>query len=197
MSGVAIALGLTWMPIRAAQPSGESTQAQSDGVQAAVTDTALTGSAKAKLMATDGLGRSHIHVTTENGTATLTGTASSAQAKSIAENAVRSVDGIKDVDNRLTLQASSQRTVSSHARQDTHKTERVVSDSWITTKVKSELLTSNVSQGVDVSVKTTRGTVTLTGEMASQSAIDNVRRIAEHVNGVKHVDVSALTIGGR
>ena len=73
--------------------------------------------------------------------------------------------------------------------------ERVVSDSWITTKVKSEILANRVSKAFKVSVKTKRGAVVLTGKLPSQDAIDLVKMIAEKVKGVKSVDVSGLVIG--
>lgn len=73
--------------------------------------------------------------------------------------------------------------------------ERVVSDSWITTKVKSEILANSVSKAFKVSVKTKRGAVALTGKLPSQDAIDLVKMIAEKVKGVKSVDVSGLVIG--
>ena len=73
--------------------------------------------------------------------------------------------------------------------------ERVVSDSWITTKVKSEILENSVSKAFKVSVKTKRGAVTLKGKLPNQDAIDLVKMIAEKVKGVKSVDVSGLSIG--
>ena len=39
----------------------------------------------------------------------------------------------------------------------TQKTERVVSDTWITTKVKSEILKSSLAKGFDVKVTTLHG----------------------------------------
>ena len=75
------------------------------------------------------------------------------------------------------------------------KTERVASDSWITTKVKSEILENSVSKAFKVSVKTKRGAVTLKGKLPNQDAIDLVKMIAEKVKGVKSVDVSGLSIG--
>lgn len=74
------------------------------------------------------------------------------------------------------------------------KAERVVSDSWITTKVKSEILANSMSKAFKVSVKTKRGAVSLTGKLPSQDAIDLVKMIAEKVKGVKSVDVSGLEI---
>jgi hyperosmotically inducible protein len=75
------------------------------------------------------------------------------------------------------------------------KTERVVSDSWITTKVKSEILANSVSKAFKVGVKTKSGMVWLSGKLPSQDAIDLVKMTAEKVKGVKSVDVSGLAIG--
>lgn len=75
------------------------------------------------------------------------------------------------------------------------KAERAVSDSWITTKVKSEILANSVSKAFKVSVKTKRGEVFLTGKLPNQEAIDLVKMISEKVKGVKSVDVSGLVIG--
>jgi hyperosmotically inducible protein len=75
------------------------------------------------------------------------------------------------------------------------KAERAVSDSWITAKVKAEILANSVSKAFKVSVKTKRGMVSLKGKLPSQDAIDVVKMIAEKVKGVKSVDVSGLAIG--
>jgi len=163
-------------------------QAHSDGLGAAVADTVITAKVKAKLMAEDSLKKSDIKVITTNGVVTLSGAASSSEAKSLAEAATKSVDGVKSVDNTLKTPGSSQAV---------EKTERIVSDSWITTKVKSELLADSISKGVDVSVKTLHGVVVLKGALANQDAIDHVKDIAAKVKGVKSVDTSALTITGK
>ena len=73
--------------------------------------------------------------------------------------------------------------------------ERVVSDSWITTKVKSEILANSASKALKVSVKTTNGAVSLKGKLLSQDAVDLVKAIAEKVKGVKSVDVAGLVVG--
>ena len=74
------------------------------------------------------------------------------------------------------------------------KTERVVSDSWITTKVKSEILANSVTKGFKVSVKTLHGVVALRGKLPSQDAIDQVKQIAEKVKGVTRVTTTKLTV---
>ena len=72
----------------------------------------------------------------------------------------------------------------------------MVSDSWITTKVKSEILANSVSKAFKVQVKTKYGMVTLAGKLPSQDAIDLVKLTAQNVKGVKSVDVSGLSIAG-
>jgi hyperosmotically inducible periplasmic protein len=60
--------------------------------------------------------------------------------------------------------------------------------------VKSQISGSSASNNVDVS--TTNGVVALAGSMPSQDAIDQVKQAAQSVNGVKHVDTSALVVSG-
>lgn len=76
------------------------------------------------------------------------------------------------------------------------KAEAAVSDSWITTKVKSEILANSVSKAFKVSVKTKHGTVWLKGKLPTQDAVDLVKMIAEKVKGVQSVDTSGLAITG-
>lgn len=178
-----------------AAPDAAAPQAHSDSLGAALTDTAITAKVKAKLMDEASLKKSHISVTTTNGVVTLDGSASSSHAKSVAETAVKSVEGVKSVDNNLKTPASSK--TAAKARDSVASTERVASDSWITTKVKSEILASSVSKGFKVSVTTTHGVVVLKGSLPNQDAVDHVKDIAQKVDGVKSVNTSALKVAGR
>ncbi len=74
------------------------------------------------------------------------------------------------------------------------KVEKAVSDSWITTKVKSEILANSVTKAFKVSVKTLHGAVKLNGKLPNQEAIDQVKQIAEKVKGVNSVDTSKLVV---
>ncbi|MES2949007.1 MAG: BON domain-containing protein [Pseudomonadota bacterium] len=76
------------------------------------------------------------------------------------------------------------------------KAEGVASDSWITTKVKSELLANSLSKGFKVSVTTKQGAVALEGKLPNQDAIELVKTLTEKVQGVKSVDASGLVVGG-
>ena len=79
----------------------------------------------------------------------------------------------------------------------TQKTERVVSDTWITTKVKSEILKSSLAKGFDVKVTTLHGIVTLKGSLTSSDVIDQVKAIAANVKGVQSVDTSTLVVAAK
>ena len=170
-------------------------KAHSDGLGAAISDSAITAKVKANLMTEAGLKQSQIKATTTNGVVTLEGSASSADAKAMAETVTKAVDGVKSVDNTLKTPVGS--TTEAKVQTATAKTKRVASDSWITTKVKSEMLADSLSKGVDVSVKTLGGVVVLKGVLASQDAIDHVKGIAAKVKDVKSVDTSGLTIASK
>jgi hyperosmotically inducible protein len=73
------------------------------------------------------------------------------------------------------------------------KTERVGSDSWITTKVKSEIMADSISKGFKVSVKTVHGVVMLSGVLPNDDAVAHVKDLAQKVEGVKSVEASQLT----
>jgi len=79
----------------------------------------------------------------------------------------------------------------------TQKTERVVSDTWITAKVKSEILKSSLAKGFDVKVTTLHGIVTLKGSLTSSDVIDQVKGIAAKVKGVQSVDTSTLVVAAK
>jgi hyperosmotically inducible protein len=164
-----------------------SPQPHSDGMGATVSDTAITAKVKAKMMGEHSLKKSDISVMTTNGVITLDGKASSSKAKSEAMRVAKSIEGVKSVDNNLKVPGDNKKVA---------KAERAVSDSWITTKVKSEILADSVSKGFKVSVETKHGVVILKGALANQDAIDHVKDIAAKVKGVKSVDTQALSIKG-
>jgi hyperosmotically inducible periplasmic protein len=70
-----------------------------------------------------------------------------------------------------------------------------VTDTWITTKVKSELATTDGVKSTKISVTTVDGTVTLTGTLASEMAVEKAVAAAKSVKGVKTVDSSGLKAG--
>jgi hyperosmotically inducible periplasmic protein len=182
--GVAAALALSVVHVTA---RADTPTARSDSAGAAIDDSAITTKIKAKFLADDRVKSSHIKVVTTNGVVTLTGSALTSESKAAAEEVAMQVDGVKSVDNELGPHATSGSTHKAMAT-----AEREGSDGWITTKVKSEILSDSVSHGFDVHVDTAHGVVTLTGRLPNRDAVAHVKDLAERVKGVKSVDTSDL-----
>ena len=70
--------------------------------------------------------------------------------------------------------------------------EQPVTDTWITTKVKAELATTDGVKSTDISVTTVDGVVTLTGVLASSTGREKAIAAAKSIKGVKSVDASGL-----
>jgi hyperosmotically inducible protein len=166
--------------------------AHSDSVGAAISDTDITAKVKLKLVGVKGLKGSDVDVTTTNAVVTLTGTATSSDAKDEAERLTKEVKGVKDVDNELKTPSSTEAGAKTKAVASDVKHE--VSDSWITTKVKSELLADSLTKGFDIKVVTTKGVVVLSGKLPNEDAVKRSKEIAEKVDGVKSVDTKDLVV---
>lgn len=69
-----------------------------------------------------------------------------------------------------------------------------VNDTWITTKVKADLLTTDNVSGTDVSVETVNGVVTLTGTVATQAEFDRTVKLAQGIEGVTSVNTDGLKV---
>ena len=72
-----------------------------------------------------------------------------------------------------------------------------VQDTWITTKVKTDLATLKDIDNTDIGVETNNGVVTLTGSVDSAEKRDRVVTAVRGIEGVKDVDTSRLSIGGQ
>lgn len=77
-----------------------------------------------------------------------------------------------------------------------HESDQPVSDTWITTKVKSELLADTEVKGTDINVSTTNGVVTLAGVLDSKDAVNKAVAVTKGIKGVKSVDTQALKSRG-
>lgn len=81
-------------------------------------------------------------------------------------------------------------------QQQEAESDQPASDTWITTKVKAELLADRDVSGLDIKVETVNGVVTLSGQVESQAQIDRATALARGIKGVTNVDASGLSVAG-
>jgi hyperosmotically inducible protein len=145
---------------------------------ASETDDRIEASAKKSYVFKTYLKDDAIKTESKDGLVTLTGTVAESSHKSLAENTVENLPGVKSVDNQLKVKTESP---AEH------------SDAWLSTKVKSTLLFHrNVSAAAtDVYVKD--GVVSLRGEASSEAQRELTAEYAQDVEGVKSVK-NELTI---
>ncbi|HZR37844.1 MAG TPA: BON domain-containing protein [Nevskia sp.] len=175
--------------------AGDETTPHSDGLGAAISDTAITAKVKARFLQERRLGKSDISVTTTNGVVTLTGTAPDEDTAGAARDLAAAVDGVKSVDDQIGTPSLAD-SVAAKTDKAAARTHRFASDSWITTKVKSDLLADNMTKGLDISVRTSNGVVALSGNVGNSDAADHVKGIVSKIRGVKSVDTSGLKTSG-
>lgn len=72
--------------------------------------------------------------------------------------------------------------------------EQPMGDTWITTKVKASLLTNQDVPGLDLSVETVNGVVSLSGEVETQAEADRAVAVANEIEGVARVDSSGIAV---
>ena len=77
-----------------------------------------------------------------------------------------------------------------------HESKEPVTDTWITTKVKADLLATKDVSGTDIKVETLNGTVTLSGAVESKAQRDKAVSVAKMIDGVKKVDSKNLKVTG-
>ena len=113
-----------------------------------------------------------IKIESKDGVVTLTGTVADGSQKSLAEDTVASLPGVKSVDNELKI---------SGEQPAEH------SDAWITAKVKTVLLFHRNVSATGTSVFTKDGVVTLQGEASSAAQKELTTEYARDIDNVKEV----------
>jgi hyperosmotically inducible periplasmic protein len=169
-----LSIGVAGCGKQADQSSRQAGTTQAGATQE-VSDTAITAGVKAKLATARDLDSSEITVETTNGTVTLTGSVNDTAARSAAETAARSFAGVTNVNNRLTVSsprvAAAARDTGEAVKATGDSAVQAMSDTWITTKIKSVLLADSEAKGLDVKVDTKDGIVTLEGELATRQPL--------------------------
>ena len=113
-----------------------------------------------------------IKIDSKDGVVTLTGTVSEDSHKSLAEETVAALPGVKKVDNKLKVKGER------HADN---------SDAWVLAKVKAPLLFHKNVSAIQTEVDVKDGMVTLRGEAASDAQKSLTTEYVKDVEGVKGV----------
>jgi osmotically-inducible protein OsmY len=141
-------------------------------VRAADTDSRIESSAAKSYNFKTTLKDDSIKVDSKDGVVTLTGTVADSSRKSLAEDTVASLPGVKSVDNQLKLSG-------------TQPAEH--SDTWIAMKVKSSLLFHRSVSATSTDVNVKDGIVTLSGEADNLAQKELTTEYAQDIDNVKSV----------
>lgn len=83
-----------------------------------------------------------------------------------------------------------------HGMQE-HASAQPGSDTWITTKVKADLLATKDIPGMAIKVETVNGVVSLSGDVDSRAEADRAVAIAKGIKGVSHVNNRLMVRAGK
>ncbi|WP_341708044.1 BON domain-containing protein [Halopseudomonas sp.] len=151
-----------------------------------------TASIKSKLLWNSNTEGLDIDVSTENGVVTLSGSAQSDEARDLAGMLAKDTDGVHRVNNQIRVDGET--SSAAKAQQAADQAGAAISDAWITSKVKSSYLLSSNLSGLDISVDTKDGVVTLGGSVMSGEEKDLAVQTAKNLRGVKGVSAENLRI---
>lgn len=133
-----------------------------------------------------------LEVAVQSGKATLSGTVDESVNKELAGEIAAGVGGIKQVDNNIVVRADHK----PKARAPERSYGDMVDDATITTAIKSKLLWSKHTEGIQTEVVTKHGRVTLSGAADTKPAKDAAGRLARNTHGVVAVD-NRLVVAGK
>lgn len=157
----------------------------------AIDDATIDASIKYKMLwnsRTDGL---DIHVDSDNGRVRLSGTAASDAERNLAVRIARDTAGVTSVDNQIALNGKT----SMPAAPRSASPNGPMTDSWITSKVKSSLVFTRGVNGFAITVTTLNGTVSLQGVVDSTAERELAVRVTRDIRGVLKVDAQGLKVG--
>lgn len=141
-----------------------------------IDDSIITAKVKSKLLADQDIKGFDLKVETHKGDVLLSGFVDNQAQIDHAIMITRSVEGVKNVDNKVGLKSDSATTMGVK-----------VDDSIVTSKVKSSLLADPDIKSLDIAVVTNNGEVQLSGFVNNQTQIDHAIDIARRTEGVHNV----------
>lgn len=173
-------------------PNVES-QASSKPTMAQRFDDATTvATVKSKLLWNSNTEGLDIKVQADNGHVTLSGNAQNQAAKDLAGSLASNTDGVRKVNNQIRV--SGDATAAAKTQNAADDAGRVISDTWITSKVKSSFIYNRNLDGLDISVTTKDGQVSLDGSVSSSAQKQLAVETARNIRGVRGVSADALKV---
>jgi osmotically-inducible protein OsmY len=155
-------------------------------------DATLVATVKSKLLWNSNTEGLDINVDAANGMVSLTGTAPSGEAKDLAGRLAANTNGVREVKNMLSVSATD--SSAAMAQNVADDTTAVISDAWITSKVKSSFIYRRNLDGFDISVDTQKGMVSLSGNVQSNAEKQLAIETARNIRGVRGVDADGLRV---
>lgn len=156
-----------------------------------IDDATITAMVKSKLLWSTYTAGLTTDVDTSMGSVTLTGSADTAVARELAGTLAKNTKGVVAVDNQLTVvQSKPRESTAKQAAPESH----VISDTWISAKVKSTFMYSSNVDGSDINVSTKNGVVTLSGKVDSGAERALAIELAKNIRGVHSVETKSLVI---
>jgi len=168
------------------EPRGQS----SSGLAQRFEDATLAATVKSKLLWNSNTEGLDIKVQAANGVVTLSGQAQTPATKELAGRLAANTDGVRTVHNQLST------SMADETPDITRKAGAAISDAWITSKVKSSFLYSRHLDGLNISVQTQGGMVTLGGTVLSAAEKALVVETARGIRGVQGVEAGDLRVEG-
>jgi len=155
-------------------------------------DATLAATVKSKLLWNSNTEGLDIQVRAENGVVSLSGNAGTPVAKELAGELVTNTEGVREVHNHLSINTADSATA--EAQNAANDAAASISDSWITSKVKSSFLYSRNLDSLNIKVDTRDGFVSLSGTVLSNAERRLAVETARNIRGVRGVDADALRI---
>ncbi|WP_430742015.1 BON domain-containing protein [Shewanella mangrovi] len=144
-------------------------------------DAWIDGKAETVLLLNTNLNNFDINTDVTEGQVTLTGQVDSDVDKALASELVEGIDGVKSVKNKLTV------VTPKDSNADKAQDGQLLTDTKITTVVKTRLLFEPEVSGTSIDVSTKQGVVTLNGTLDTSAERDLALAIARNTDDVKKV----------
>lgn len=162
--------------------AGTSAAVSASDWQGTAKDAWIVGKAETTLLLNTNLNSFKINTDVKDGDVILTGQVATEVDKALAGELVESLEGVKSVDNQLTVMPANR------SKGEDKQNRSRLTDAKIATVVKTRLLLESEVSGTAIKVDVNNGVVTLQGEVDSASERDLAEALAKKSNDVTRVD---------